>query len=63
MTTPTVVNCYGNYLYWVPKEEMKELSEVTIEDMLKVHKEECETAHDLEIERQIDYALIEKENN
>jgi hypothetical protein len=64
MTTATVINLFGRYLEFVPREmRTKELPEVTIEDMLKVSEEESQLAHDLEVERQVDYALIEKENN
>lgn len=64
MTNATVLNLFGRYLEAVPREErIKELPEVTCEDMIKVYKDECETARDLEIERQTDEMLILAENN
>lgn len=36
MTTNTIKNLYGLYLNSRPKEEMKELPDVTVEDLLKI---------------------------
>ncbi len=57
------MNLYGRYLGWRTKENLKELPNVTIGDMLRVHEDEKERAHDLEIERQVDELLILEENN
>lgn len=63
MTTPTVINLYGVYLTWSEDVQLKELSELTIEDILEMRKIESETARELEAERQIDEMLILAENN
>ncbi len=62
MTSQTEVSLFSRYLYSNPK-NLKSIKDVTIGDMLQVHEDEVQTAHDLEVERQIDYALIEKENS
>lgn len=63
MTNKTIQNLYGRYLNWRKKENLKELPDVTIGDMLRVHEDELQTAHDLETERQVDELLILQENH
>jgi|GEM_PF-5213384 len=62
MTNKTITNLYGRFLNW-PERPVKELPEVTIEDMQNVHEYESELAHDLETERQVDELLVLQENN
>lgn len=62
MTTSCVKDFYGRYLDWHQSGPIKELGEITVEDFLQVYQDEIETARDLETERQIDLALLVKEN-
>ena len=62
MTTNTAVILGQKFFRWIP-DTKKYLAEITIEDMIKAHEEEVETLRELEIENEIDHALVLAENN